>query len=104
MKIKQGDTVEVLSGNDKGSRGTVRTVLVNENRLVVSGVRLIKKHQKRTGDVRTEFGIIEREAPIQASNVAIVCPHCDKPARIGRDVAPDGSKSRVCRKCNEVID
>jgi large subunit ribosomal protein L24 len=104
MKIKKGDTIEVLSGNDRGVRGTVRTVLPKENKVVVSGVRVIKKHQRRTGDVRTDFGIIEREAPVQASTVAVVCPHCDKPTRVGYEIALDGSKVRVCRKCNEDID
>jgi large subunit ribosomal protein L24 len=104
MNIKKGDTVEVISGNDKGVRGTVRTVVPKENRVIVSGVRVVKKHQRRTGDVRTEFGIIEREAPINASNVALVCPHCDKPTRVGYEVGPDGIKSRVCRKCHQVID
>jgi len=104
MKIKKGDTVEVISGNDKGMRGTVHIVYPKKNRVVVSGVHLIKKHQRRTGDVRTQVGIIEREAPIHISNVALVCPHCDRPTRVGYRVMPDGTKSRVCRKCGEIID
>ena len=104
MKIKKGDTVEVISGNDRGARGTVNTALPKENRIVVAGVHIIKKHQRRTGDVRTRFGIIEREAPVNVSNVALVCPHCDKPTRVGYRVAPDGTKTRICRKCNETID
>jgi large subunit ribosomal protein L24 len=104
MKIKKGDTVEVISGDDKGVRGTVHTVLPKKGRVVVSGVNMIKKHQRRTGDVRTQFGIIEREAPVHISNVALVCPHCDKPTRVGYRVAPDGSKTRICRRCEEAID
>ena len=104
MKIKKGDTVEVISGNDKGVRGTVRTVLTQEDRVIVSGVHVVKKHQRRTGNVRTEFGIIEREAPVQVSNVAFVCPHCDKPTRVGYEVAADGTKVRKCRKCQEIVD
>jgi len=104
MKIKKGDTVEVISGDDRGVRGAVRLALPKEGRVVVAGVNIIKKHQRRTGDVRTQFGIIEREAPIRASNVALVCPHCDKPTRISYRVAPDGSKTRICRKCEESID
>ena len=104
MRIKKGDTVEVISGNDKSTRGTVNSVFPSENRVVVSGVNIIKKHQRRTGDVRTQFGIIEREAPVHVSNVALVCPHCDKIARVGYSVAPDGSKARVCKKCGEFID
>jgi large subunit ribosomal protein L24 len=104
MKIKKGDTVEVISGNDRGVRGTVNTAIPQENRVVVAGVHIVKKHQRRTGDVRTQFGIIEREAPVNVSNVALVCPHCDKPTRVGYRVAPDGTKARICRKCNEIIE
>jgi large subunit ribosomal protein L24 len=104
MKIKKGDTVEVISGDDKGVRGTVHAVYPKEMRVVVSGVNIVKKHQRRTGDVRTQFGIIEREGPLHISNVALVCPNCDKPTRVGYEVAEDGTKSRVCRRCNESID
>ncbi len=104
MKIKKGDTVEVISGNDRGVRGTVNTAIPGENRVVVAGVHIVSKHQRRTGDVRTQFGIIQREAPIDVSNVALVCPHCDRPTRVGYRVAPDGTKARICHKCNEIID
>jgi large subunit ribosomal protein L24 len=104
MKIKKGDTVEVISGNDKGARGTVHSVSPREGMVVVSGVNVVKKHQRRTGDVRTQFGIIEREAPMRISNVALVCPHCDRPTRVGYRLAPDGSKARMCRKCEETLD
>lgn len=104
MKIRKGDTVEVISGNDRGVRGTVNIAIPRENRVVVAGVHIVKKHQRRTGDVRTQFGIIEREAPVHVSNVALVCPHCDKPTRVGYRMAPDGTKARICRKCSEIID
>jgi large subunit ribosomal protein L24 len=104
MKIKKGDTVQVISGDDKGQRGTVHTVMPRLGRLVVSGVNLVKKHQRPTGNVRTQTGIIEREAPVRIENVAWVCPHCDKPTRVGYRVNPDGSKSRVCKKCGEVAE
>ncbi|NLX37726.1 MAG: 50S ribosomal protein L24 [Chloroflexi bacterium] len=104
MKIKKGDTVEVISGDDKGARGTVHTAMPAEGRVVVSGVNMIKKHQRRTGNVRTQAGIIEREAPVRVQNVALVCPHCNKPTRVGYQLGADGAKSRVCRKCGEVID
>ena len=104
MKIKKGDTVEVISGDDLGSRGTVHRVMPREGRVVVSGVNIVKKHQRRTGDVRTQFGIIEREAPIAISNVALLCPRCNQPTRVGYRVAEDGSKVRVCRKCDETIE
>jgi len=104
MKIKKGDTVQVISGDDKGQRGTVHSVFPKMGRLVVSGVNLVKKHQRPTGNVRTQTGIIEREAPVRISNVAWVCPHCDKPTRVGYRENADGTKSRVCKKCGEVAD
>ncbi|MCE5258599.1 MAG: 50S ribosomal protein L24 [Chloroflexi bacterium] len=104
MKIRKDDTVEVISGDDKGARGKVNTALPKEERVVVAGVNLVKKHQRRTSSVRTQTGIIEREAPISVSNVALVCPHCSKATRVAYQVAPDGSKARVCRKCGETIE
>jgi large subunit ribosomal protein L24 len=104
MKINKGDTVEVISGDDKGMRGEVHSASPKEGRIIVSGVNMVKKHQRRTGNVRTQVGIIEREAPVRVCNVALVCPHCSKPTRVGCMVAPDGTKSRVCRKCGETIE
>jgi large subunit ribosomal protein L24 len=104
MKIRKGDTVEIIRGDDRGSRGNVHRVLPDLKRVVVSGVNMIKKHQRRTGDVRTQVGIIEREAPVAVSNVALVCPRCNKPTRVGYLVSEDGTKVRVCRKCDETIE
>lgn len=116
LGIKKGDTVEVIGGEYRGERGTVRQVVrgrrggrypgqdVSKDRVIVSGVNVIKKHQRRTGDVRTQFGIIEREAPIHISNVALVCPRCDKRTRVAYHVFADGSRSRRCKKCGELID
>lgn len=115
MKIKKGDTVEVVSGEDKGSRGTVHSVMSgkdvqdpteadhNRDRVIVSGVNIVKKHQRRTGDVRTQVGIIEREAPMHISNVALVCPHCNRATRVGYQIQADGTKVRVCKRCKETI-
>jgi len=115
-KIKRGDTVEVISGDEKGRRGTVRQMLLGRwtgrrsgpnpdaDKVVVSGINLVKKHQRRTGDVRTQFGIIEREAPMRVSNVAVVCKSCDHSTRVGFRVFEDGSKARYCKRCGELID
>lgn len=103
-KIKKGDTVEVISGNHRRMRGSVHRVLPQENRVIVSGINIIKRHTKPTGQVRTQAGIIEREAPLHISNVALVCPHCDRPAKVGSKFLPDGRKARVCKRCNELID
>ncbi len=100
-KIHKGDTVEILSGNDRGKRGEVHAVLPKKGQVIVSGVNLVKKHQKRTGNVNTQAGIIEREGPIQISNVALICKNCGKPTRVGLKTFEDGTKSRVCKKCGE---
>ncbi len=118
MDIKKGDKVRVISGDDRGSEGEVQRVLrakwgkgrkagqrkQQADRVVVAGINLVKKHQRRTGNVNTQFGIIEREAPIHVSNVMLVCPKCSKPTRVGHMIHADGSRSRACRKCGEGID
>jgi large subunit ribosomal protein L24 len=120
-KIRRGDTVEVISGNDRGMRGTVRRVLparmgkykgrgrrsVFQDRVVVSSVNLVKKHQRPvspSGAPRTQAGIIEFEAPIHVSNVMLVCPSCSQRTRVGYRFLEDGRKARYCKKCDEVID
>lgn len=106
MKIKRGDTVIVISGNDKGQIGTVQRVYPNKGRLTVSGVNLIKKHQKPVqtgGRSKTQPGIIEFEAPFDVSNVLLVCPGCSEPTRIGYAYDEDGDKVRFCKRCDAVI-
>jgi large subunit ribosomal protein L24 len=118
MDIKKGDKVVVLQGDDRGREGEVQRSVPgkwgkgrkagepnpNGDRVVVAGINLIKKHQRRTGNVNTQFGIIEREAPINVSNVMLVCPKCGKPTRIGHRVYADGSRARVCKECGEAMD
>jgi large subunit ribosomal protein L24 len=102
-KIRKGDTVQVMAGNDRNKRGEVRAVYPKRGRLIVAGVNLVKKHQRRTGDVRTQVGIIQREDPIPIANVALVCKHCGKPTRVG--FALEGErKVRQCKKCGQMID
>jgi large subunit ribosomal protein L24 len=72
--------------------------------VVVSGINLVKKHQRRTGDVRTQAGIIEREAPIHVSSVALVCPHCQQRTRVGYQILDTGGKVRFCKKCSQTIE
>lgn len=104
-KIKKGDTVKVLSGEDKGKTGAVQYVFPKKERVIVAGVNMQKKAQRRVpGQVRTQTGIIEREGPMHWSKVAIVCPNCGKQTRVGFDVDANGVKYRVCRKCGEAID
>jgi len=104
QRIRKGDLVEVITGNDKGVRGEVNRVEPRTHRVVVHGVNLIKKHQRRTGGVRTQTGIIEFEAPIHVSNVAPVCTKCDQWTRVGFEMLADGRKARVCRRCGGHLD
>ena len=103
-KIRKGDTVQILSGNDRGKKGEVHSVLPGKNQVIVSGINLMKKHQRATGDVQTQAGIIEREGPIHISNIVLVCKNCGEASRIGIKVFEDGTKSRVCKHCGQVIE
>ncbi len=100
-KLKKGDLVKVLCGKDKGKTGKIISFMPEKNRVIVEGVKIIKKHVKATQT--SKGGIIEKEAPIDISNVMLVCPHCNKPTRIASKVLDDGTKVRVCKKCNETI-
>ena len=99
-KIKAGDTVVVIAGEGKGQRGTVQRVDAQNQRVVVSGVNIVKKAQRpvRAGRRQTQTGIIEFEAPIHVSNVMLVDPKTNEPTRAGYRVDADGSKTRVARK------
>lgn len=103
MRIKKGDTVVVLSGDDRGAKGAVKLALPKRDMIIVAGVNMIKKHQRPTGSTRTQVGIIEREAPIHISNVALYCNRCEHGVKAGYDMATDGSKTRVCRRCGEPL-
>lgn len=103
-RIKKGDTVEVIRGASRRMRGSVHKVLLDKDQVIISGVHIIKRHTKPTGRVRTQAGIIEREAPLYVSNVALVCPHCDQPTKVAYRLQADGKKARACKRCNELID
>jgi large subunit ribosomal protein L24 len=98
MKLRKGDEVEVLAGKDIGKRGAIMRVLPESNKVIVDRVNIAKKHQKPT-KATMQGGIIDKEMPINASNVGIVCKSCRKPSRIGYTFSADGKKNRVCRKC-----
>ncbi len=101
-KIKKGDQVVVISGKDKGVRGEVLNVLPRDSRVVVSGANVVKRHQRQTP--RDPGGIIEREAPLHVSNVALIDPESDQPTRVGFRTDEDGRKVRVARRSGVVID
>ena len=101
MNIKKNDTVVVLSGKDKGTKGKVLVVMPAENKVVVENVNVATCHTKprRQGE---QGGIVKRETPIRACKVALYCAKCDKGVRVGFKVE-DGKKTRICRKCGAEI-
>ena len=102
--IRKNDNVVVTTGKDRGKRGRVLRVVPEKNRVVVEGVNMIKRHTKANPQRQVKGGVVEREAPVHASNVQMVCPECGKPTRLGKKLLEDGRKVRICRKCNEVVD
>ncbi|MCD9625482.1 50S ribosomal protein L24 [Rhabdothermincola salaria] len=98
MKIRKGDRVQVLTGKDRGKTGVVSRSIPDRGKVIVDGVNIAKKHQKPTS-ATTQGGIIDKEMPIPVANVAIICNSCGKPTRIGYRIEGDGSKVRICRKC-----
>ncbi|HEV2562763.1 MAG TPA: 50S ribosomal protein L24 [Rhizomicrobium sp.] len=102
MKIKKGDKVIVTTGRDKGKKGEVMKVLTKDNRALVSGINVVKRHQRQTQKV--QGGIINKEAPINMSNLAHVDPKSGEATRVGFKVLGDGRKVRFAKKSGEVID
>lgn len=103
QRIKRDDTVLVIAGRDRGKRGTVRRVFPRDERLIVQGVNMIKRHTRPRPPTQPG-GIIEREAPLHISNVMLICTACDRPVRVGFRTRENGVKVRVCRSCGEDID
>lgn len=101
MRLRRGDLVEVISGDERGRRGKVVKVLRKEGRVVVEGVNLVKRHRRMTRADRPG-GIVEIPAPIHASNLKLLCPRCGQPARIRYRVV-EGKRVRACRRCGEAI-
>lgn len=108
LKIRKGDTVEVITSRekDRGTRGEVIKVLPKQNRLVIQGVNMRKKHQRQMQKQGRTInpGIIEMEASIHLSNVMLVCPKCKKASRVGVQRDEDGVAHRVCKACEKQID
>ena len=101
MKIKSGDTVVVIAGKDKGTESKVARVLEARNMVIVEGVATAKRHQRPSGQTM-QGGIIDKDMPIDASNVMIICPECG-PTRIGHTFDKEGDKHRICRRCGSEL-
>ncbi len=97
MKLRKGDRVKVLTGKDRGDEGEIMRVFPKEGKVIVEGVNVAKKHQ-RALRATMQAGIIDKDMPMQASNVALICPSCG-PTRIGYRFDAQGTKIRICRKC-----
>src|SRR3954462_1156138 len=102
--LRKNDTIEVPNGKDAGKRGKILKVLPKKARVIVQGVGFHKKHTRPNPQRNIKGGIAEREAPIHASNVMIVCGECGKRTRIGHKLMADGTKARICRRCQGVLD
>ncbi len=97
LKVRKGDRVQVLSGKDKGKQGVVSRVMPKQNRVIVDGINVSRRHQKpRT--MNEPGGIIDKDMPIHVSNVAVISPKDGRPTRVGYKIKEDGTKVRICRR------
>ncbi|MBI4169279.1 MAG: 50S ribosomal protein L24 [Acidobacteria bacterium] len=104
LSVRKNDTVLVLAGKSKGRTGRVLRVFPAEGRAIVEGVNFVRKHTKANPQRNIKGGILEREAPVHASNLMLVCGECGKPARVGHKILEDGKKVRACRRCGGILD
>ncbi|HXM71515.1 MAG TPA: 50S ribosomal protein L24 [Thermoanaerobaculia bacterium] len=99
LKIRKNDQVLVTAGKNRGARGRVLRVLSASGRAIVEHVNMIKRHTKPNPQKGIQGGILEREAPVQVSNLKVICPECGEPSRVGRKRLEDGRGVRVCKHC-----
>ena len=104
IRLRKNDLVQVVSGRDAGKQGKVLKVMPEKNRVIVQGVGFVKRHTRPNPQRNIKGGIAEREAPIHASNVMVICGECGKRTRIGNKILADGKKVRICRHCEGVLD
>jgi large subunit ribosomal protein L24 len=102
-KIKKNDEVLVIAGDERGTRAKVLRVLPNEGKAIVERVNMIKRHTRPNPAKQIQGGILEREAPMQISNLMLICTDCNKPTRVGRKRLEDGTGARVCKRCGATI-
>jgi large subunit ribosomal protein L24 len=107
QRVKQGDTIEVIAGKDKGLQGEVVRIYTKNNRVIVNGINIMKRHQKARpapGGQQIPAQIVEFEAPFELSNVMVVCDSCSEKTRVGYRTTDDGMKTRYCKKCDSDIE
>jgi large subunit ribosomal protein L24 len=103
VQIRKNDSVMVIGGKERGKTGKVLRVLPDKETVIIERLNIVKRHSKPRGPQQAG-GIIEKEAPIHASNVMFMCDKCNAPVRIGHKLLADGNKIRICRRCNEAVD
>ena len=101
--VKKNDTVLVVAGKEKGKTGKVLKVFPKKQRVLVEKINFIKRHARPSQQYR-QGGILEKEAPIESSNVKVICSKCNQPVRVGKKVLEDGKRVRTCKKCDEILD
>lgn len=102
MHVRKNDTVRVMTGDDRGKEGRVMRVIIKTDRLLVQGLNLVYKHVRRSMDY-PHGARIQKEAPIAAARVMLVCPMCNKATRVAMQPAKDGRRVRTCKKCKQAI-
>lgn len=103
VHVKKGDTVVVITGKDAGKKGKVLSVEPAKGRVFVEGINIVKRHTRPSKKL-PQGGIVQKEAPVASSNVMLFCNRCKSPTRLGKKILADGTKTRVCKKCGEVLD
>jgi large subunit ribosomal protein L24 len=101
-RLRKNDTVMVIKGRDRGKTGKVLRVLPAQGRVIVERLNMVKRHTKPRG-AASPGGIVEKEAPLSISNVMVLCDRCNAPVRVGVKLAADGSRTRICRRCSDVL-
>lgn len=108
LNIKKGDTVLIIAGKDKGKQGTVSRAMPQDNKVIVEGLNIVKKHVRPQGQTR-QGGVIDKAMPLQVSNTMLICTECGEPTRVGHERRPVGVDQkvrsvRVCKKCSKIIE
>lgn len=103
MRLHSDDNVLIIKGRDRGKQGRVTQILNKQNKVLVEGMNMVTRHQKPQSGIR-QAGIIQKELPMPISNVMLMCAGCNSPTRIGVKYLADGTKTRVCKKCDAVIE
>lgn len=103
MRLRSDDTVMIVKGRDRGKQGRIQQILADKKAVVVEGVNVVFRHMKAQPGIR-QAGIIQKEMPISVSNVVLICTSCTRPSRVAYRRLADGTKARVCKSCEEVIE